>query len=262
MASQAEPIPFIQVLGVRVHMLQVPGTLEIMERWLQERSKCRFIVATGMHGVMEARRDPEFKSIVNSADLCVPDGMSLVWVARRRGFPLRRRVSGPDLMWEFLKLAETKGYSSYFYGDTAETLEALTAKLKERLPNLRIAGAHSPPFRTLTAEERNSEIRKINASGTDVVWVALGLPKQERWMFDHKDELDASVLVGVGAAFKFSSGQVTRAPSWIGDYGFEWLWRFIHEPRRVWRRVIIDGPHFVFRIILDSLGSKGKGNTK
>jgi N-acetylglucosaminyldiphosphoundecaprenol N-acetyl-beta-D-mannosaminyltransferase len=118
---------------------------------------------------------------------------------------------------------------------------------------------HSPPFRPLTGEEDAQEIALINESGADIVWVGLGLPKQERWMYEHREALNAPVLVGVGAAFKFMSGQVNRAPSWVGDHGFEWLWRFIQEPRRVWRRVMIDGPHFLIYVALESLDSKKRG---
>ena len=243
--------PSIQVLGSRVHMVQMPEVLEVMEGWIESRDRCRYVVATGMHGVMEAHKDQDFKTVVNSADLFVPDGISLVWMARCRGFPLKKRVSGSDIMWEFLKHSQQRGYASYFYGDTTETLNRLTSKLKERLPGLKIAGTHSPPFRQLSPEEDVEEVHMINQSGADVVWVGLGLPKQERWMFEHQDRLEVPVVVGVGAAFKFLSGQVARAPTWIGDRGFEWAWRFFQEPRRVWRRVLLDGPRFGCHVALE-----------
>jgi N-acetylglucosaminyldiphosphoundecaprenol N-acetyl-beta-D-mannosaminyltransferase len=132
----------------------------------------------------------------------------------------------------------------------------LTQKLGDTFPGLKIAGAHSPPFRQLSPEEDAEEVRKINQSGADVVWVGLGLPKQERWMFEHRDKLEVPVLVGVGAAFKFLSGQVRRAPVWVGDHGLEWAWRFIQEPRRVWRRVLIDGPRFGCHVALELSGLK------
>ena len=248
--------PTFQVLGIRVHAVQIPDTLEHIERWIGERDSCRYIVVTGMHGVMEARRHPDVKGIVNSADLFVPDGISLVWLARRRGFSLKKRVSGTDLMWEFFRLAEKKGYKVFFYGDTEPTLQSLTARLNEVFPSLRIAGAYSPPFRSLTSEEKNQELMMINESKADVVWVGLGFPKQERWMFEHKDALNAPVVVGVGAAFKFASGQVRRAPSWVGDRGFEWLWRLVREPRLVWRRILVDGPRFAGHVILELSGLK------
>jgi len=254
--DQEGNISSIRVLGVRVHMVQMSDTIALLERWIRERDGCRNVVATGMHGVMEARRDPAFKAVVNSADLFVPDGMSLVWVARRRGIPLKERVCGSDLMDEFLKLSAQRGYRNLFYGDTEETLARLVLNLKQDLPELQIAGAHSPPFRPLTTEEDEQEVRMINESRADVVWVGLGLPKQERWMFEHKERLDAPVLVGVGAAFKFLSGQVKRAPGWMGDNGLEWLWRLGHEPQRVWRRVLLDGPRFTCQVALELSGLK------
>ena len=237
-------------------MVQVPDVLALMEHWIVEKDRCHYIVATGMHGVMEACRDPEFFRIVESADLFVPDGISLIWTARLRGVRLKRRVCGIDIMCEFFELAEEKGYSIFLYGDTEETLQLLTDQLKNQFPHLKIAGTYSPPFRPLTTEEKMQEIEMINDSGADVVWVGLGLPKQERWMYERKDLLTVPVLVGVGAAFKFASGNVARAPAWIGDHGFEWLWRLIKEPRQIWRRVLIDGPRFVANIILEQGGLK------
>jgi len=204
-----------------------------------------------MHGVIEAHKNPEFKDILNSADLFVPDGYSLVWAARRRGHSITHRVCGTDLMWEFLAVSEKEGYGNFFYGDTEETLDRLTTKLKQEFPNLKIVGAHSPPFRPLSPTEEAQELQIINDSEADIIWVGLGLPKQERWIYEHRDALKVPVAVGVGAAFKFHSGQVQRAPRWIGEKGFEWLWRLIQEPKRVWKRVLIDGPRFVGCVALE-----------
>ena len=256
MTEPSDKVPCLSILGVRINPVQTSDVLPLVEQWIRERDKCRYIVASGMHGIMEARKDQGFKTVVDSADLFVADGFSIVWIARRRGFPLKQRVSGADFMWEFFKLAERKGYRSFFYGDTEDTLRILTTRLKEAFPGLQIAGMHSPPFRPLTPEEDAEEIRVINDSKADVVWVGLGLPKQERWMFEHRDKLDVPVTVGVGAAFKFLSGRVRRAPPWVGDHGFEWLWRFVSEPRRVWRRVLIDGPRFTWHVALELTGLK------
>ena len=244
----------MRVLGVSIHMLQMPQVLDIVEGWIQDRDRCRFIVATGMHGVMEARRRSTFKELLNSADLFLPDGISLVWAARLRGLRHQNRVCGSDLLWEFCRLAEQKGYKVFFYGDTEDTLQDLTTRLKQVFPRLSIAGVHSPPFRALTPEEDEQEVKMLNESGADVVWVGLGLPKQEQWMFDHKERLSVPVLVGVGAAFKFVSGRETRAPAWLGDRGLEWLWRLAHDPKRVWRRVLFDGPRFIFHVALEQSG--------
>ena len=246
----------INVLGARVHAVQMPEALRMLEGWIEADDRCHYVVATGMHGVMEAQKHQDFMVILNSADLFIPDGMSLVWYSRLRGQSLRKRVTAADLMSEFLTVSEAKGYKNFFYGDTDDTLRLLDQRLKEKFPRLNIAGFYSPPFRPSDAEEETREIQLLNESGADVVWVGLGLPKQERWMFRHKDELTVPVVVGVGASFKFLSGQVQRAPSWVGDNGMEWLWRFIQEPRRLWRRVLLDGPRFVFQVLLDLSGLK------
>lgn len=256
MTISMQDLPALRILSTRVNPVQMLDALALMEQWIQERSQCRFIVASGMHAVMEARRNLVFKAAVESADLFVPDGISLVWAARIRGFPIKKRVCGLDLMWEFFKIAEQRGYSNFFYGDTEDTLHELEAHLKLSFPNLKIAGMHSPPFRFLTPEEDEAEINLINQSGADVVWVGLGLPKQETWIFDHRSNLNSPVAVGVGAAFKFLGGTVKRAPTSVGDYGLEWLWRFFQEPRRVWRRVFIDGPRFVVCLFLEMTGIK------
>lgn len=262
MTEPSGEIPSFVVLGVRVHQVGMSQVLDSIERWIETRDRCYYIVATQMHGVMEARRESEFKTILNSADLFVPDGFSMVWAARLQGVDLKERVPGPSLFLEGCRLAAERGHSVFFYGDTVETLEALTFKLKNLFPTLKIAGVHSPPFRLLTPEEDTQETDMINASNADIVWVGLGLPKQERWMFEHRDQLTVPVLVGVGAAFKFASGQVKRAPSWLGNHGFEWLWRFAQEPRRMWRRVMIDGPHFLICIAFEKLDSRKQDKTK
>ena len=249
-------LPNFKVLGVRVHNVPMAETLSLVQHWIRNDRECHFVVATGMHGVIEARKNPEFKDVLNSADLFVPDGYSLVWAGRRRGHLIPGRVCGTDLMWEMMAVSQDEGYSNFFYGDTEETLERLTARLKWEFPKLKIAGAHSPPFRTLSSEEQDQEIQIINQSNADIIWVGLGLPKQERWIFEHKDALNVPVAVGVGAAFKFHSGQVQRAPRWVGEKGFEWLWRLIQEPKRVWRRALIDGPRFVACVALELSGIK------
>ena len=186
----------------------------------------------------------------------VSDGISVVWLARLKGFDIKKRVTPADLMPEFFKVAHKEGFSNYFYGDTDETLQALSKKLLENFPNLKIAGSYSPPFRELTKEEDEEIIEKINQAKPDVLWVGLGLPKQEQWIFKHKEKLKAPVIIGVGAGFKFLSGKVKMAPRWIGDLGFEWLWRLFHEPKRIWKRVFLCGPFFIWLVIKDFLNFK------
>lgn len=250
------------VLGLQVNLTTISEVIKNINMWIEERDQFRYIVATGMHGVVEAQRRPCFRTVIAQAALFVPDGFSLVFIARLRGLKIRNRVSGPDLMLEACKNAEIKGHKVFFYGDTEETLKELRFRLSHRFPNLKIVGIHSPPFRPLSEMEVEEELSIINSSEADILWVALGLPKQEQWLYERRDRLTVPVGIGVGAAFKFISGHSKRAPSWIGENGFEWLWRLVFEPRRVWKRILIDGPYFVFCIIKEALDSKSINNPK
>jgi len=247
--------PTMKVLGSTVDMVQNPEVLAAMERWIgQGRDKCHFIVNTGFHGTWVAHQDPAFKKIVASCDLWSPDGIALVWVARIKGKPLRERATSAELMKLFFARANDKGYRSFFYGDTGDTLAALREKLDAQYPGHKIVGTYSPPFRPLTAEEDEQIIKEINDAQPDVLWVGLGLPKQERWIYEHRDRLKVPIAAGVGACFGFFSGRVKRVPEWIGRLGFEWLWRLAQEPKKLWRRDILDGPQFVAHVLMEMTG--------
>jgi N-acetylglucosaminyldiphosphoundecaprenol N-acetyl-beta-D-mannosaminyltransferase len=249
--------PTFRILGTRVHVVDIPAIIETMGRWIDTESQlCHHIVNTGMHGLMEGHRDPGFKTMLNAADLFAPDGILAVLIARIRGYSIDRQKTGPDLMWDFCKLNQKTGYKHYFYGETDETLELLSAKLTSAFPDLEIAGLYSPPFRPLTSEEDESVIASINQTAPDVLWVALGTPKQERWIFEHKSKLKVPVVVGVGASFKFATGSVTRPPPWLRKGGLEWMWRLLREPKRVWRRVFVDAPQFIGLVTLELTGIK------
>ena len=192
--------------------------------------------------------------MLDHADLIVPDGIGLVRVAQLKGASIRARVTGTDLMKAFLAHTQSMGISHYFYGDTPETLNRLQANLARNYSGTSIAGVYSPRFRTMTPAELDLSIQRINDARPDVLWVGLGLPKQERWIFANRHRLQVPLVIGVGAAFKFLAGTVTRVPDRMGEMGFEWLWRFAHEPRRLWRRVMIEGSRFVGLAALDVTG--------
>lgn len=257
MKSTVQSVPLIQILGTRVHMIQMAEVISIMAGWIESESHWpHHIVNTGMHGIMEAHKDPAFKAILNSADILAPDGILAILTARFHGYRLRKDDTGPDLLWRFSEIANKNGFSYFLFGDTEHTLEKLSDKLHSAFPSLRVVGSTSPPFREWTTEEDEAMVASINQAQPDVLWVGLGMPKQERWIFEHRAALKVPVVVGVGASFKFISGTTPRAPRLIRNLGFEWMWRLAQEPRRVWRRVIIDAPQYVALVFLQSIGLK------
>jgi N-acetylglucosaminyldiphosphoundecaprenol N-acetyl-beta-D-mannosaminyltransferase len=192
--------------------------------------------------------------VFESVDLLAPDGILMILVARLHGFKLSKKKTGPDVMMEFARSASEHGYSSYFYGDEESVLQELESKLKGEFPKLKIVGHRSPHFRPLTAEEDAADLAAINQAAPDVLWVGLGMPKQEQWISDHRDRLQVTVAVGAGAAFKFISGETGRGPAWLRNMGFEWLWRLLSEPKRIWRRIFIDAPQFIGLVALEISG--------
>lgn len=257
MPAQGLNLPSVKVLGSRIHIVDVPQIVSIMSGWIEdyrEGVRCKEIIVTGYHGIWEAYKDREFRTMLNSADLWVPDGIAPVVVARRRGFHNAVRAPGAEIMPAFFRLADKKGYSSFFYGDREDTLEALEKNLKSQYPGHKTAGVFSPPFRQLSPEEESEHVRMINNARPDVLWVGLGLPKQERWIHRNLERLNVPVAIGVGACFIFFSGKVKRAPEWVGRMGFEWVWRLLQEPRKLWRRTLIEAPQFVYHVIMELTG--------
>jgi len=222
-----------------------------IEEWITLGVRGKYICVTNVHSVIEARNRPSFKAVLDSADLCVPDGMPLVWLGRLSGHVLKRRVYGPDLMLEFFRSTSMKGYKHFFYGGAAETLEKLVKELRKLFPSIEIVGSYSPPFRILSPQEDGSVVEMINKAAPDVLWVGLGCPKQESWMNEHRDRLNARVLLGVGQAFAIHARQAVQAPFWLREHGFEWLFRLLVEPRRLWKRYLVYNSQFLCLLFLE-----------
>ena len=242
-----------RVLGTRVDAVQIPDVIAQMQDWIARRDSCRYIAVTGMHGVTEARHDLQLRTALASASLVVPDGMPLVWLGRRHGFALNRRVYGPELMLRFWQETRSAPYRHFLYGGAPGVADALAHKFARQFPTHQIAGTFSPPYRNLTPPEDEEICSAINDAQPDIVWVGLGTPKQERWMLDHRNKLSAPVLIGVGAAFDFHAGTVRSAPTWMGEHGLEWLFRLAQEPRRLWHRYLIRGTEFAALSLLELL---------
>lgn len=201
---------------------------------------------------MESYDCSDYRRAVNAADLVTPDGMPMVWALRGLGQKGQRRVYGPDLMLEVLGAASRAEVPVGFFGGRPEVLDRMLAVVRGRFPGLDVAYAESPPFRPPTGPERRATIDAINASGTRILFIGLGCPKQERWMAEHRGRINA-VMLGVGAAFDFHAGTTPQAPRWMRNAGLEWLFRLSVEPRRLWRRYLKHNPRFLALFLLQVL---------
>jgi N-acetylglucosaminyldiphosphoundecaprenol N-acetyl-beta-D-mannosaminyltransferase len=247
-----ELLPSFQVLGVRVHAVQMFDAVEQLRSWIDEgQAIARYVAVTGMHGIAESRQDGQFRQVLNTAGLVVPDGMPLVWLARIHGFPLRERVCGSELMENFCRVTGSV-YRHFFYGGGPGVAEKLAKALSEK-HGIVIAGTYTPPFRPLTAAEEAALASLVDEVSPDVFWVGLNTPKQEKWMFKHRHKLKVPVMLGVGAAFDMNSGNSRRAPAWMRVSGLEWLYRLAREPGRLWMRYLVTIPRAVWFVCLELL---------
>ncbi len=245
----------VNVLGVGISVLNLPSALDVIAAAVRERRK-GYICVTGVHGVMEAQDDENFKTILNGAFLCTPDGMPMVWAGKLAGHREMRRVYGPDLMLDVCAWSEASGAKHFFYGGADGVAELLAQKLKEKFPKLQVAGTFTPPFRALNEIETGDLQKRISESKPDIFWVGLSTPKQEKFMAEFLPKLDATLMVGVGAAFDFHSGRVKQAPRWMQRGGLEWLFRLCSEPRRLAKRYFRNNPLFILKFFCQLAGLK------
>jgi N-acetylglucosaminyldiphosphoundecaprenol N-acetyl-beta-D-mannosaminyltransferase len=239
------------ILGIRIDPISLDHAVVRTMEWACS-AETHYVCVANVHMVMEAYDSPDFRNVVNAADLVVPDGMPLVWKLRRMGYAGQERVYGPELTLRLLLAAAEKGIPVGFLGGTQETIELLTKNVSQRFPALHVAYRFSPPFRPVSVDEDKLIVKEINDSGARILFVGLGCPKQERWMAEHKGRIRA-VMVGVGAAFDFIAGTKRQAPKWIQSMGLEWLFRFGQEPGRLWQRYLYHNPRFVFLVMLPVL---------
>jgi N-acetylglucosaminyldiphosphoundecaprenol N-acetyl-beta-D-mannosaminyltransferase len=237
-----EPLQSRRILRTRVDATSYRHATGQVLDWAAA-GESRYVCVATVNNLIEGCDDPGYNALMEAADLVTPDGMPLVWGLRLLGVPDASRVYGPDLTPLVCEEAARRGVPVGFYGGQDDVLDDLAASLTTRYPGLRIAYRWSPPFRPLTTEEEARVADDLVRSGTRVLFVGLGTPKQERWMADHKGL--PMVMLGVGAAFDFLSGRKRQAPRALQGLGLEWLYRLVHEPRRLWRRYLYRNPRFV-----------------
>jgi len=235
------------ILGVALAVTDYEGLLRQMQDAAAHNRRLR-VNFCNVHVTMLAQKLPELRRALNHPDaLTVPDGMPLVWAMRTWGVKLNDRVYGPDTFELCMQRSEQCGFRHFLYGSTEETLATLRTRLRTLYPEAEIVGGYAPPFREMSEQEENTVVEMINRSGANVLWVALGAPKQELWIDRIAARLTVPVLAAVGAAFDFHAGTVKQAPDWMQDHGLEWLYRLVQEPGRLWFRYCYYNPLFVLK---------------
>lgn len=238
-----------RVLGIPISATSLDIASQVIHEW-GEDDRPRFVFIRDVHGVMQAQDHADLRDLHDQAAMVTPDGMPLVWLGKLAGKQVSR-TCGPDLMERVLMDSGPSGLRHYFYGGKPGVAEALKAHFTSRVPSLRVVGVGTPPFRPLSSEELKATADMLNASEAQVVWIGISTPKQEFLMRDLAPLVSAT-LIGVGAAFDFHTGTVTRAPKWMQPLGLEWLWRLASEPRRLWRRYLVLAPRFVWLVLTRS----------
>ena len=242
---RAAEIPTREILGIPVAMTDYTQTMDVMDG-LIARDERGWVCAVAVHAVMVAQGDPQMRRALIDSALTVPDGMPLVWAANMLGEELENRVYGPELMSRYSDRCAEAGHRVWLYGGRDQgSLVQLALSLRHKHPGIKIVGGYSPPFRDLTEEEETALAAQINAHEPDVLWVGIGVPKQEKWMARMRERLDVPVMCAVGAAFDFHAGRISQAPNWMQERGLEWTYRIAQEPRRLLPRYLYYNPRFL-----------------
>ncbi len=244
---------FANVLGIGVHAIDMEGAVAMIRNAVEANHK-GYVCLAGVHGIMEARHNPDLQSIFANAFLVAPDGMPTVWMGRLQGLSRMRRVFGPDLMLEVIGRKDLSHLRHFLCGGESGVAERLRDELQRRFPRAVIAGTYTPPFRAMTPDEESEFAEQIRVLKPDIIWVGLSTPKQDRFMSHYLAMLDTKVMIGVGAAFLYHTGAIQDSPDWVKQAGLQWLHRLLQEPRRLWRRYLVNVPLFLLHAVLQVSG--------
>lgn len=243
-------IPKIDIIGTGISNVTIKETISLFSEWIESKGKKRICV-TPVNCLVWAGKDSQLQHIYNSADLTLCDGVPLIWASRFLGNGvLKGRVTGLDLLPAFTETCYQKNYSMFFLGGSETTLQKVCRSLEEQYPGIRIAGSYSPPYAAaFSAEENQKILRLIEEAKPDILWVSLTAPKQDFWIYEHFAQLHTNIAIGIGGALDVMSGNISRAPLFMQKNGLEWLYRLYKEPRRLFRRYLIEAPAFIPALI-------------
>ncbi|WP_420591960.1 WecB/TagA/CpsF family glycosyltransferase [Bacterioplanoides sp.] len=233
------------IISMEVDVVNLDQTLIAVEE-MARSGEGSYVCVSNVHMCMEAFDSPDFKRIVNDADLVIPDGRPLSWAQKLLGYIDAEQVRGQDIMNAICAASGRKSLNIGLYGGSSDKLlKKVTLTLKQDHPDINITYSFSPPFRPLTEQEDQEVVRGISDADVDVLFVGIGCPKQERWMAEHKNSLKC-VMLGVGAAYDFIAGSQQQAPHWMQKIGMEWGYRLLSEPKRLWKRYLKQNPRFIY----------------
>lgn len=245
----------VNVLGTGVTVCDYDSATEqIVKLGLKRQSSA--VTASATHLLLEAWRSEKLRARINLFDIVTPDGQPVRWGQNLVGKAgLKERVSGPELTIRLCRRAAASGLKIFLYGSTERVVQTMKKNLSDQIEGLDFVGIQPSRFRPATPEEDQADIDMINASGAHICFVGLGCPRQENWAYEHLGSVNA-VMICVGAAFDFHAGLLARAPGWMQDYGLEWLFRLIREPRRLWARYAVNNPLYLYLLFLQYTGLK------
>ena len=216
-----------------------------------------YIVTPNVDHIVKLQWDDEFLEAYENAEMVVADGMPIIWASNLLGTPLKEKISGSDLFPELCKVSAEKGYTLFFLGAGEGVARQAAWNLEKKFKNVKITGVYSPPFGFEKDEDENNKIQKmINQLAPDILFVGVGAPKQEKWIYKNLDKLNVKLAIGIGASFDFVAGSIKRAPKFMRKMGLEWFWRFMNEPRRLFKRYFIDDSRFAFILFKQMWGKK------
>ena len=240
------------VLDVHVSAVNLETVLPMLRTMVASRRK-GYVCVAPVSTIVEARRDPAYRAVVNAATIVTPDGMPLVWLGHLWGLKDVHRVYGPDLMLRVCNEGRMERLRHFFYGATKDVCDKLEHNLKAKFPGLVVVGKLAPPYMERAQVLAADAVKMINTAKPDVLWVGLGSPKQDFWMSVNRASLDVPVMIGIGAAFDFHAGVKFQAPRWMRSSGLEWLFRLLTEPHRLWKRYLVGNFQFIYWVARKAL---------
>lgn len=251
----------VNILDVKVDAISMAETVAIIEKFIAQRQP-RLVITPNVDHLIKARHDAEFKRIYDEADLSVPDGVPVLWAAKFLGQPLVERVNGTDLFEALCARAAQKSYRVFFLGAAPGVAAKAARNLRQRHAGLQVVGTYSPPYDFFDDVDENHRIETmIRRARPDILFVGLGAPKQEKWIYRHKASIGVPVSIGIGASFEYVAGVAGRAPVWMQRSGLEWMHRVLQEPGRYWRRYLADDLQFFPLVVAQRFGALASAST-